>query len=102
MLPALLMGISFLGVVKAENAVDDRLQAMKPDCLVHRGEHVPRADVDALHTDGLAIDHARIDRACAAERANDVDRAAGPYCIHRLLKRIGAADFDDVIEARST
>src|SRR5579885_226568 len=72
----LLMGIGRLGVVEAEYAVDRRLELGERDRPVHVGEHLARADVDALQADAFAVDHARVDRACAGERADDVDGAA--------------------------
>ena len=54
--------------------------------------------MDALQADGLAIDHARIDRAGAGERADDIDRAARAHGVYGFFQCAGAANLEHVVD----
>src|SRR5208337_4820468 len=60
-------------VRELEDAVDHGVQLVDPDRLIHRLEHGPRADQDALNSDALHENRHRIDLAQAREHADQGD-----------------------------
>ena len=65
---------------------------------VHRLEHGPAADRDALEPDILGHDRPEIERARSPrQHADQADRAARPDGAQRLFQRPAAADFDDTV-----
>ena len=61
------------GVRELEDAVDHGVQLVDPDRLIHRLEHGPRADQDALNSDALHENRHRIDLSQARENADQGD-----------------------------
>src|SRR5262245_32617702 len=69
---------------EAEGPVHDRPQLVQRDGAIHRLEHRPIADEDALEADVFHEDRNRIDLARAGEDADEADRAAGADRLERL------------------
>src|SRR5262245_14380493 len=74
--PALHVSQCLADLFEAEDAVHDGLQLVQGEGLVHRLEHGPAADEDALQPNVLHEDRDRIDVAITREDADQADRAS--------------------------
>src|SRR5438105_5335706 len=100
MRPALQVPQRLANLLKRKYPVNHRSQLVQRDRSIHRLEHLPAANEDALDADALHQDRHGIDRAATARQdADQADLAARAHGAERLAERSGAADLDDVIDA---
>src|SRR6266704_839248 len=100
MRPALQVPQRLSDLLKRKYLVNHRPQLVQRDRSVHRFEHLPAADEDALHAYVLHQDRHGIDRTASARQdADQAYPAARANGAERLAERPGPADLDDVIDA---
>lgn len=94
--------VSLLELVKSEGLlVNDRLDVVGLDGLVHLLELLSAADVDTADSANVdeSVEKSGLLVVGAADEANDGDDTLEADGLERLLEGVGAANFDDVLDA---